>query len=625
MAASGEPSSAEERVVLWARVSAPSGLDAPGRRSRPPPRGEAAYSLSGAIGALEARLVAGGGRVEAQLSGLLVASFSGGDALEAVELGLELLDEAQGYDLAIALSLSPTWKDGGVRVGSAFDDAFSLAARAKTGEILVDGALRDRVPGTFLFTRQVSQGGVRAGSIDRRHPRRAECLSHLTTLGSPPLVSATRALVTPVAEAMRAPRPLVVLEGPLGAGASELFEAARAELGIERSIWLGAASGALATLESLSRALGGEPARSEAQARVVAGEILPLEDLVALVSDLLGDGPAWIVLNPLAAIDTASLEVVASVRARRANVGVIARAPIDTPLAPFLGALTARFTLPALRLADAREVVRAIVGPDTSDDVVRRVAVMGGDTTLGCEEAARLLIASGDLVRDGAAFVWRTTPRGGVEGVGVEELARTRLDLLAPDARRVLEILAVLPRGASRDLLRAVATHDGLSARAVAEALTALTAEGWLTPRDEPTAHFARRVVQTSMPPARLAELHRFAVDAVRLDATHHRAAAHFALEGGRDDDAREEAQKSADRLASAGFSHAVARFAGGTSIPAPAPSEAAPDETTSGAIVAPSRAPGPPTAPYSALAPSSAGGELAAEATPLTDDESMG
>ena len=614
-ASPGDLASAEiERVILWARVSPPSGADAVPRRSRPP-RSESTYSLSGAIRALEARLRAGGGTIEAQLSGLLVCSFASSDAMEAVELGLELLDEADGYDLSIALSLSPTWKDAGVRVGSAFDDSFFLAARAKPGEILVDGSLRDRVPGTYLFTRQVSQGGVRAGSIDRRHPRRAACLASLDELAAPPLVSATRALVEPLSSAMGARGALVVLEGPLGAGAVELVEAARVASGITRSLWLGAASGALATLESLRRALSRSEDASEARARVLDGDILPLRELVGALLALLGDEPAWIILNPLAAIDVASLEVIAALREARPDLSVVARTPIDTPVPAILGASTARFTLPVLRMADAREVVRTILGPATTDDVVRRVATMGGDSTLGCEEAARLLVASGDLVREDGAFVWRTTPRAGVEGVGVEELARARIELVPPEARRLLEISAVLPREASSELVRAVATRDGLAVRAVNEALSVLANERWLATRDEPTLHFVRRVVQTTMPPARVAELNRFVAEAISADPTHRHAIAHFALEGGRDEDARAHARRTGEALAKMGFVHAAARFVGAPSI---ASSREATSRAPSATRQSGTTMPAIPSAPYSPLAPSSSG------ATPATEEADL-
>jgi hypothetical protein len=618
--AEGPVGTVVEHVVLWARVSPPSGSEPPRSRRPRPPRSERAFSLTVALRALEARIRAGGGAVEAQLGGQLVATFSAADATEAIELGLELLDEADGYDLGIALALSSTSRDAGLRVGSAFDDSFFLASRAKAGELLVDGSLRDRIGSSYLFARQVSHGGARAGSLDRRYPRRSECVRALAALGRPPLVAATRELVRPFSEALkglsessrglsdavRGPEALVMLEGPLGAGAVELVDAVHREARAPPMLWLGAASGALATLESLARALAHVPARSETQRRLVAGEIPPLRETAAALLEALGEGPAWIVLNPFAAVDIASLEAVAAARlARRGRISIIARAPHDTPVPSFLGPVSARFTLPALRPADAREAVRAVLGAATPEDVVRRVATLGGDTTLGCEEAARMLISEGDLVREDEAFVWRTVPRSGVEGIGVEELAQARVDLLPADARRVLELISVLPRGASRDLIRCVAEQDGLGPRSVAHALAVLADEGWLAPRDEPGAHFIRRAVQTTMPPSRLSELHRFCADALIDDPAHRHALAHFLLEGGRD--AREHARRIGALLGDAGFVHASAHFSGAPARPEPDTAAVRiPVEDTLEIDVTPRQALA--VAPYSALAPSSSG-----------------
>ncbi len=587
-----------ERVVLWARVLFAAHEAPPsGRRSRPP-RVDVTASLSGIIRSLEARLQAGGGAVEAQLSGQLIASFPSADALEAVELGLELLDEAEGYELAIALSLSMTWVDAGVRVGGAFDDSFFLAGRAKAGELLVDGALRDRVQGQFLYTRHVSSGGLRAGSVDRRHPRRGDSVRALALLGPPPLASATAELVDPVVEAMRAPDAFVILEGPIGAGAAELIDAVARELGSAPGLRIGAASGTLVPLESLRLSSADDPRTMELFGR--AG--LPaLSELVAALDARLPPEGAWIVLNPLAAIDVVTMEVIAALRAARpARVSILSRAPVDAVIPPFLGAPTLRLTLPALRMADARAVVRALLGPATPDDVVRRVATMGGDTILGCEEAARLLVASGELVREAEAFVWRTAPRGGAEAVGVEELARARTELLSTDTRRALEIVSVAPPGASRGLLRAVALADGVGPRELEQSFGSLSAEGWLSPRDQPTAHFIRRAVQTSMPPARLAELNRFVLDALSADGPEWLARAHFAVEGDREIAAREEAVRIGEALRASGFDHAAVRFVGAPrSVP---PREAAPSMPPEPGAPAPSVAPSRPSAPYAAV-----------------------
>ncbi|GAB4205638.1 MAG: hypothetical protein OHK0013_21700 [Sandaracinaceae bacterium] len=568
-----------ERVVLWARVlgtrepgfvsQAPAAAESPVRRSRPSARGEAGASMATAVRSLEARLKAGGGQLHAQLSGQLVASFAAKDVLDAVELGLELLDEASGYDLAIALALSGTWRDGPVLVGHAFDDACFLAARANPGELLVDGSVRERVPGHFLYARQVTAGGLRAASVDRRHPRRADCLHALVTLGRPPLVGATRALLEPLTRALAEEGALVVLEGPTGAGASELVEAAREALGVRRVLAVGAAAGPLVPLESLRLTLGAGGTSTGPAAVLARGGLPSLQEVVGLLEaelDLAAEaGPvAWIVLNPLAAVDLATLEAVGALRAARSvRLRLVARAPLDFAVPPPLGRVDARLTLPALRMDDACEVVAAVLGPGTGLDVVRRVAITGGDSSLGCEEAARLLVSSGELVRGDEGFVWRIAPRGGPEAVAPEQLVQHRLELLPPEARRVLELVAVLAPGASRELIREMARADGMTPRELERALAVLAVEGWLGSHDAPSAHFLRRCVQRAMPPARLAELHRFAVDVLPQEGPERLAALHHALEGGLERQVVARALELAVALRRAGFVAAAAALPG--------------------------------------------------------------
>ena len=60
---------------------------------------------------------------------------------------------------------------------------------------------------------------------------------------------------------------------------------------------------------------------------------------------------------------------------------------------------------------------------------------------LGVVEAARTLVASGDLVYDEGAFVWRAGPRSGAQGLGMDAVLSERLGTLDADSRRVLEAL----------------------------------------------------------------------------------------------------------------------------------------------------------------------------------------
>jgi hypothetical protein len=221
------------------------------------------------------------------------------------------------------------------------------------------------------------------------------------------------------------------------------------------------------------------------------------------------------------------------------------------------------------------------------------------------------MVSSGELVRSDRGFVWRTSPRGGPEAVPPEELARRRLELLSPDARRALELAVVLAPDAPRELLRAMAQADGMTPRALEGALAVLAAEGWLDDRDPPSLYFVRRFVQRAMPPSRLAELHRFASKVLPTDGPLRLAALHHAVEGGLEERGSELARDLAQALRSAGYTESAATLSAMTlevSLEArttPRSESASPHETWAGGSSPPAAeagAPRPLVAPYSPL-----------------------
>lgn len=80
---------------------------------------------------------------------------------------------------------------------------------------------------------------------------------------------------------------------------------------------------------------------------------------------------------------------------------------------------------------------------------------------------------------------------------------------------RMLESVCVCPQGISALELAYVAEADGLDEGRQEEALGRLKSEALLDERNEPSSEHLRQMVVMSMPPARLAELHRFLADAV--------------------------------------------------------------------------------------------------------------
>ncbi len=563
-----------ERIVVWQRAIAREG-------SAP----LAAWSKQ-----VAGRFAASGGTLLVHVSGTVVASYPHGDVGDAVEVALDLLDEAEeaAVTVSFGVALGVLTDDGGTTTGAAIESAESLAVRARAGEILLDPRARDRARGLFLFCRTVGGGAQasRAASIDRSHPRRDTSTAAIARLGAIPITPATQALLPTFIAALAGERPaLVLLRGPVGAGAVELIRAARADLSPAALVELGSATGGAAPLASLRTALTRDagaqmlglgltdPERTPLDA-VQAGALVPhdvLRAALALAIERAG-GPVWFLLSPLVAIDAATISIVAALKRDVPRVACIARVGVDTPLPPELDAIADRveLTLPPLRTSDARVVAQAVLGESTPTDVARRVAVLGGDTPASVVEAARAMIGAGDLVLDAESaerrFVWRSAPRGGVRAVALDALLAERLDQLDDESRRVLELVTLMPEWAPRALLDALAAADGLRARAVPRSLDRLLREGWLasgeTPR--PASSFVRRFVGSASPPARIAEVHRF-VCAQLPPTTRIAEGAERALHevlGGREAEGVPALLDAADALVAAGYGGAAAQLA---------------------------------------------------------------
>ena len=535
---------------------------------------------------VSARFRAAGGEIVGQISGAVVASFDPTEIADALEVALDLLEEADELALPIAFGAAVgavTRRDGAV-VGRALDLAAVLAARAHPGELVLDASARDRVSELFLFARQVGTGtgGVRGHAIDRSHPRKDSCAAGILSLGAPPIAPATAGLLPELIAAIRdRPRPFIVLRGPVGAGAVEVLRAL-ADLAEARDVLaIGSSPGGVVPLGSLRLALArwlGAPemlrercsaAHAETLQRVMRGALVDEDSAVEALVDLLGGSSRpWIFLTPLALVDAATLDVCLGLR-RRMDVALFARFPVEARLPPALDPeAIVEVVLPPLRTSDARTIAQSILGSDTSAEVARRVAVLGGETPLGVIEVARTFIAAGDLVLEslerrgqpspaGARFVWRGTPRGGASALALDTLVGERLAMLDDVSRQVLEAICVAPEGSDRALCLAICERDGVNDRALGRALERLVREAWLAPsgaawpfgsaaggadRPQPSSSFVRRFVAQSMPPARSAELHRFTADALAAsgadDPTRGSARAElgfYAIEGGRE------------------------------------------------------------------------------------------
>lgn len=544
-----------------------------------------------------ARFQVGGGRVLSELGATVVASFDPGETVDALDLALDLIDEAaaHGFEVAIGAALGPhtSSADGDAPVGVVLERAQHLANRARRAELVLDARARDEVKEVFLFGSQVA-GHWRGTTIDRDNPRRVDTADAITELARPKFPPVGADVVASLGAHLdeRTARTFV-LRGPVGAGARELVEGLADERAHTRLIGLGSSPGGVVPLASLRFALLREHGSAEAVTRygatleggaqtgkalgrVARGGLVPLDALAPALAAWLApdedEGRAWVVLTPLNLVDAATLAALLAARARSDFV-LFARLPMDGALPSPLAALdepVIEHVIPPLKTSDARFVAEQVMGHDTDDDVARRVAVLGGDTVLGVVEAARTLIASGELVRgEGDGFVWRAGPRSGANAISTEELLEERIGLLDDESRRVLEALCVVPDGCDRELLERVAARDGIGPATFERCLEQLSHEALARgdSRPRPASSLLRWRVLERTPAARSMEVHRFVGQSLADTATNHPPLivelGYYLMQGGLDEDGRPLATSMVEPLVEAGYRRAAKLLSG--------------------------------------------------------------
>jgi hypothetical protein len=310
---------------------------------------------------------------------------------------------------------------------------------------------------------------------------------------------------------------------------------------------------------------------------IASARPVPARDARRAVAEILRVGStdrmrSWIVADPTPGIDTATLEIVAGLSGDGAPDHLfIGRLPPDARIPTALADSDPleEVVLPQLVATDGRVVAGAILGAHTADEVARRIAVLGGATPLGILEAARTLIAAGDLVWKEGGFSWRVGPRGGVNALPVEALIGERIAGLEPIPARVLEAICAIPNAATADLMTTVLREDGVTQSDIDRSIEQLGREALIT-RVSPwraTSSALRAVVAQRMPPARLGELYRFIARAMskrfpRESVFAEATRGYFLAEGGHERDGAQALLKAASAAADAGYGRAALRLA---------------------------------------------------------------
>lgn len=519
-----------ERLIVWHRLLPPTRPE----EDDPAAAAEWVYSVS-------ARGAGAGGTVLSRIGGSVALAFELVDIHQALEFCLGLLSEADelgathGPRIALGLASGTFFPQADWFGGSSIDRAQLLAGLARHGELVLDEPTRDAVEMTYLFGRSIGSGvsSVRGFAVDRTVPRRSACRAWIRELKPAPVPTSTAAALQEIRSraAQSSGSDCIVLRGSGANGSGAFLSELAEELKPSVMLHFAGVPGGLEPLGSLrlafSREWGSGPrleaalgAGSSSLGRVARG--MPVEkmqlfdELSALISRLAETGRPWFVFDPLSSIDPTTLGLVAGL-SQCTPLFLVVRAPVGGVLpGPFAELPWREFQLPALSAEDAQTTARAILGPNTEDDVVQRVARFGGESVLGVEEAARALVCSGDLVFD-EGFRWRLGPRLGSSAIPVDRLISERLETLDETASRMLEVISVSPPGTPRLLGAAIAERDGLSAELRRDATRQLSQEGYLAGGSQlqPSSEVLRTVVIRGMPAGRLAELHRFVADAM--------------------------------------------------------------------------------------------------------------
>jgi hypothetical protein len=144
-----------------------------------------------------------------------------------------------------------------------------------------------------------------------------------------------------------------------------------------------------------------------------------------------------------------------------------------------------------------------------------QLVITGGTTVLGVTEAARTMVATGDIVYDGGQFLWRDETAERRQHLGPRALLEERFATLDTSSMRFLEVACSALPASSAQVVDAAVALDGIPEDTRRRALEALVNDGLLTRQAKPDSELLRRAVVQRMPPARRTEVYRFVAHAL--------------------------------------------------------------------------------------------------------------
>ncbi len=530
-----------ERFVLWHRILPPAFEE------------EETTAAAGQWARYVTNEVQGaGGEVISSLAGTVVANFTLHELKTAINLALRLLAEAEsqpvpagGLPIAFGIASGDVQRakdDAGhlTNNGSAIDRAQLLANQARAGEVVLDVESREAASRTYLFGRSVSTTSfaLHGEAIDRGRPLLEECRRAVGLLHPAPVPASIRHALEPLKKSAAGSQTCVFyLTGELGIGARAGVFALRDELRPPAFLEIGAVPGGLEPLGGLRLALLGawraleptrqalkktEPGVADALKSIACAAPPPREAAIhalkatfrALRSE---HGIPWIYIDRVSAVDPATLSVIGAALSDETVAAMLCIRTTESSIPAGLRGLqrAAKIDLPSLDPNEALLVAAGILGQDTDAEIATQLVITGGTTVLGIMEAARTMIATGDIVRDGSTFVWREASAERRQHLGPRALLEERFATLDTSSMRFLEVACTALPASSAQVVDAAVALDGIPTDTRQRALEALVNDGLLTPQAKPDSELLRRAVVQRMPPARRTEVYRFVAQAL--------------------------------------------------------------------------------------------------------------
>jgi len=493
-----------------------------------------------------------GGEVISSLAGTVVANFGLHELKSAINLALRLLAEAEsqpvpvgGLPIAFGLATGEIQRTKNLagqptNSGGAIDRAQLLANQARAGEVVLDVESREAASRTYLFGRSVSTSSfaLQGEAIDRGRPLLEECRQSVRLLAPAPVPASIRHALEPIKKAAAGSKSATFyLQGSLGVGASHGVFALRDALRPPAFLEIGAVPGGLEplggirlallkawrTLEPTRQALKKvEPGVADALKAIACANPPRREAAIHAIKMTLRalrqeHGLPWIYVDRISAVDPATLWVLGAALSEDNLAALLCIRTTDSSVPAGLRALRTahRIELPTLDPSEALLVATGILGPAADPEIAKQLVITGGTTVLGITEAARTMVATGDVVHDGNRFVWREQVAERRQYLGPRALLEERFATLDTSSMRYLEVACTALPASSGQVIDAAVSLDEVAAGTRIRCLEALVNDGLLTPQGKPTSELLRRAVVQRMPPARRSEVYRFVAEAL--------------------------------------------------------------------------------------------------------------